>query len=114
METKSNYSPLTSGMQIQVAGFIRATTEMHGDLRALAILREKSRLPFESRVGNEYYPGISFPAKKKLWNAQSHIISRVAAKLFPMEDVNSIQSILARELIGLASYHLIKEEKMRC
>ncbi len=107
------YSPMTRGMQVQAAENTRAILEIQGDLKAISLLREISRRPMKCSLGRApdttaeldmVINGVTFQAKKKLWNAQSRLISRVTAKLFRYEDPNSLESIVARELIGLASY----------
>lgn len=105
---KSTYSPMTRGMQVQAAEQGRELLNMQGDLMAISILRERSRFPLKHADDDPFYRNtITFEGKKKLWNAQSRLISRVTAKLFQVENPNALESILARELIGLASIGLV-------
>ena len=99
----------TQGMLIQSQKQQMAIDNLRGDLAAIAILRERSRLPLPDLTGSrsrgERYPHleVSFEGKKKLWNAQSRLISQVVKTHMPMENPNSMESVLLRELLGLAS-----------
>lgn len=96
----------TAGMQLQTQKQQMAIDNLRGDLEAIAILRERSRRPIECK--RNWYAahdqmGVSFEGKKKLWNAQSRLISQVVKSHLPIENPNSLESILLRELVGLAS-----------
>lgn len=103
----------TAGMQLQTQKQQMAIDNLRGDLAAIAILRRRARRPVKHvgvpRSVKEIYAqldGVTFEGKKKLWNAQSRLISQVVKSHLPIENPNSIESILLRELVGLASVGL--------
>jgi len=71
----------------------RAIDELQGDLLAISLLLDKMRSV--GTMGN-------VATKKLLWNARSRLITRVANTI-GISNPNSIESIIVRELIGLAS-----------
>lgn len=80
------------------AKFNREIAQVHGDLLAIRVLRSRMILPLDHWA--EPTKGIA--AKKKLWTAHSRMISQVAKRI-GVDDPNSTEGKLVRELIGLAS-----------
>ena len=88
-----SYRRETAGMVAQSVDRAQLLSSLQGDLNAIAMLRERARLPFSS---------MTCEAKKRLWNAHSRLVTRLSAQL-GVTDPNSVESVLLRELIGLAS-----------
>jgi len=81
----------TSGMKLQSNAVEAKRLSMEGDLFAIGILRDTAKRS-----------DVAFPERKRLWNAHSRLITRVVTSL-GITNVNSPESTLARELVGLAS-----------
>jgi hypothetical protein len=81
----------TSGMNLQVARTRFAIDSLQGDLLAITLLRSTA-----------LRSDVAFQERKKLWNSMSRLTTGVV-KSIGVTDINSLESSLARELVGWAS-----------